>query len=497
MDTDLLAIQAARDAAARAAAAQREFSSATQEEVDRVVEAMALAAYREAERLGRLAFEETGHGNPEHKKLKNEHAAAQIALSLRGQRTAGLIRVLPESKLIELAEPMGLVAAIIPVTNPTSTPIFKALISVKGRNACVVAPHPRALRCGQETVEVLSRAAAAAGAPRDLVTCVEHSSIEGTTALMEDRNVRVLLATGGIGLVQAANRSGKPCYGVGPGNVPVWVDRSCQDLAKAVDDILASKTFDHGTTCAAEQALVVDAPVEDRFRGELGRAGGRFLTREERDRLAAACVDPGGQMRAEIVGKSPHDLGLTAGISVGPEARVLLVEPDGIGREHPLSGEVLTSVCAYYRAESRDAGLGLVRELLEYGGEGHTVALHASDQPTILRFAISLPSFRVIVNAGASLGAAGMVTALEDSIMIGTGTRSGSITSDNITARHLIHVKRLAYELRSKEEFFAELAGFDANRESCTCEACRGSLSWSNDELAEIVGRVRERIAHG
>ncbi|HET7291490.1 MAG TPA: aldehyde dehydrogenase family protein [Vicinamibacteria bacterium] len=446
-DADTRSVAEARALAAKARAAQRILAGFTQVEVDRIVAAMAQAAREAAERLARLAHEETGFGNVPDKTAKNLFAAVTVHDYIRPLRTVGILREDKENRVVEIAEPMGVVAAVIPSTNPTSTAINKALISVKARNAVVMSPHPAARRCILETEQVLARAAKDAGLPEDAIACLTEVSLAGTQELMRCRDTGVILATGGIGLVRAAYSSGKPAYGVGPGNVPAYVERTA-DVPKAVRDVINGKTFDYGTLCSSEQALVCDEAIRDQVVEEVERNGGRFLSDVEAAAVARVVVTPQGLANPEIVGKPAPYIAQKAGVSVPAETRVLVARLSGVGREHPLSIEKLSPVLAFYVVKDWHEGCERCLELLRFGGTGHTLGIHSRDDTVIREFALRKPVFRIVANTQTSMGATGYTTGLAPSMSLGCGAYAGNITSDNITPLHLINVKRLAYERR-------------------------------------------------
>lgn len=443
MDADLKALQEVRDAMKRAVAAQRAFARADQAAVDRVCAAVAAAGEAAAADLARAAVEETGFGSVEGKTLKNRFATRDVWASIRDLKTVGYIRRDPARGVDEVAVPMGVVAAVIPVTNPTSTALFKILISLKGRNGVVLSPHPRAVRCITASAEAAARAAVAAGAPEGLIQCLGTPTLESTEALMRHPDTAVILATGGAGLVKAAYASGKPAFGVGPGNVPVWVDRSA-DLDHAARCLVASKTFDHGTICASEQALVIDTPVKAALLEALARRGAVLLGKEDRAKLARLVRLPGGGLNTQVVGLSAGRLAEMAGFTVPAGTTLLLVEEDGVGPGHAFSIEILAPVLAVYTADGHEAGCARCIEVLAYGGMGHTLGVHARDESVIEAFALEKPAGRILVNAPTSQGGVGYATRLEPSMTLGCGTMGGNISSDNITARHLIQIKRIA-----------------------------------------------------
>jgi acetaldehyde dehydrogenase (acetylating) len=445
-DADLLSIQQARSLAARAREAQKTLAGFSQEQVDRIVDAMAAAAREHAERLARLAHEETGFGNVKDKTKKNLFSAVDVHAYIRPLRTVGVLREDRERRVVEIAEPMGVVAAVVPSTNPTSTAIYKALISIKARNACVMSPHPSAKGCIQETVRVMHGPAVAAGMPADALLCMTEVSLEGTQELMRARDTGVILATGGIGLVRAAYSSGKPAYGVGPGNVPAYIEKTA-DVPAAVRHVVDGKTFDNGTLCSSEQSVVCDEPIKDQVIAELKKNGGYFLSETEASAVARVVVTPQRLANPEIVGKPAPFIAEKAGIKVPAETRVLVAPLAGVGRDHPLSIEKLCPVLAFYVVKDWHEGCERVLQLLRYGGTGHTMAIHSKDDAVIREFALKKPVFRIVANTQSSMGATGYTTGLAPSMSLGCGAYAGNITSDNITPMHLINIKRLAYEL--------------------------------------------------
>lgn len=456
IDADLRSIAEARRAVESAHEAQQRFSTRDPAEIDRLVEAMARAVEIEAARLGALAAEETGYGNAEDKRVKNLFNSRGVAEWLRNVRTLGVLWSDPATKVVAVGEPMGVVAALIPVTNPTSTVIFKVLSAVKSGNAIVCAPHPRGVRCGAETVRVMMEAAAEHGAPDNLVQSLTEVTLEGTQELMRHRRTAVVMATGGSEMVRTAYSSGKPTLAVGPGNVPVYVHSSMRDrLAEVADQILTSKSFDYGTACASEQAVVVDREVAGLLEQEVRRLGGYFCTATEAAALAEVIFDERQAIRPGSVGQSAATLAERAGFGVPPGARVLLARESEVGRHRPLSLEKLNPVLAWYEAIDTDQGYELCFQILRWGGRGHTAAIHADDPAIVATFG-RLPAGRVLINQPALMGAMGYSADLEPSFMLGTGTVSGSIVSDNVTALHLINIKRVAYESRPWRTIYDE-----------------------------------------
>lgn len=450
LDPDLRALQEMRDAVRRAKAACAAISAYSQEQTDRLCKAMVDAGVAAAADLARLAVEETGIGRVHYKILKNLFGSEGTWASIKDEKTVGIIRRDDARGLVEVATASGVIAGIVPTTNPTSTALFKALVSVKGRNAIVISPHPRARRCIGETVEVLRRAIERAGGPPDLVIALSNPTIESTGALMKHRDVAIILATGGEGLVKAAYSSGRPAYGVGPGNVPLYVDRSA-DPADVARIVVASQSFDNATFCCSEQALVLDAPIADRTLAELQARGAHLCDERETELLARYC-NRGGMMNPDVVGQDPWKIARAAGFDVPAETTILLAHQGGVGKDWPLSIEILCPVLSVHVVDGWEAGCKTSWEILKFGGLGHTMGIHCRDQEVLDRFFLEKPASRIIVNGPTSQGAVGYSTHLDPSVSLGCGPQAGNITSDNITARHLINVKRAAAPTRDWEE---------------------------------------------
>ncbi|HLL75810.1 MAG TPA: aldehyde dehydrogenase family protein [Pyrinomonadaceae bacterium] len=445
VDKDLVSVQQARELVAAAHRAQVSLARFDQAKIDRICEAMSGAALREAARLGAMAVEETGFGIAEDKEVKNRFAAEDVWNAFKGMRTVGVIA---ESKdVVEIGSPRGVVAGIIPSTNPTSTAIFKILISIKSRNAVVLSPHPSAAKCINETARVMREAGVKEGLPAEAVACMTTATIEGTEALMKHKQTAVILATGGIGLVRAAYSSGKPAFGVGPGNVPVFVERTA-DVPTAVQNILTGKTFDNGTICASEQAVVADAPVARQVREEFARQGGHWLSAAEADQLAKLVATPQRSLNPAIVGKSVEVIAKMAGLSVPQGTRCLMTDVGGVGRDFPLSMEKLSPILAFYVEDGVERAAARCFEVLSYGGMGHTAGVHTRSREVAVAYGREMPASRVVVNTPTTHGAIGFSTALPPSMTLGCGSWGGNVTSDNISPLHLMDIKRVAFETR-------------------------------------------------
>ncbi len=484
-DLDLQSIQEARALAMTARQAQLQWAKASQAEVDRACAAMAEAAYKASERLGRMAVEETGYGVPVHKMLKNHLSSKLLWEAIKDIKTVGVVRHDEKKRIYEIAWPMGVVAALTPSTNPTSTVMFKTLIAVKGRNAIVAAPHPAAVKCCVETSRVMAEAGEQAGMPKGLVTCMSKITLAGTQELMKHRYVALILATGGSDMVRAAHSVGKPAYGVGPGNVPVYVDRSA-DLKKAARDIVASKAFDHSVICATEQAVVADKPIADEL-AELMKAEGAYFVDEAQAQALAKILFPAGHLiDPKTVGKSPQQLAQMAGITAPDWARILVARLKSVGHDAPLSAEKLTTVMGWYEADGWEAGCDRCIELINYGGRGHSLVIHARNEDVIMAFGLEKPVFRIIVNTWGTLGATGYTTGVMPSMTLGPGGIGGAITGDNITVYHMFNVKRLAYELNAPPP--------EALTEPGATTSAAGSSNGSTADIDEIVRKVLKEL---
>lgn len=443
-DHDLQSMQEMRNAVKRAKEAQLQYMSFTQDQVDAIVKQAADAAYAKSLSLARMAVEETGMGIVEHKKIKNEVGSQAVYESIKDEKTVGIIRVDQVNKVTEIAYPYGVIAGIIPTTNPTSTAIFKALIALKTRNAIVVSPHPRAVKCTIEALKIVNEAAVQAGAPEGLIGWISKPSMSATNELMKHRDINLILATGGGGLVRAAYSSGKPAYGVGPGNVPCYIEKTAK-VAQSVRMIIDSKSFDNGTICATEQSIVVDRNIKEMTMRELKNNGAYLLNNREKAVLEKVISPSPGKLNPDIVGQSAVKIASMAGIQVPDDTRVLIAEETGIGKDIPFSIEKLSPVFALYTAESFQEAKEMCLQLLNLGGRGHSLSLHTNNHEVAKEFALEMPVSRMMVNTLSSIGAVGATTGLMPSLTLGCGSFGGNITSDNVTARHLINIKRMAY----------------------------------------------------
>lgn len=460
-DKDLLSIQEVRTKVEKAYAAWQKYGAYSQEQVDAIVERMAAAARANARNLASLAVEETGYGNAKDKYIKNLLSSDWLPRRMRGMKTIGIIRELPQEKLVEIAVPVGVVAAILPTTNPTSTAIYKILISLKSGNAIVISPHPRAQKCTCQTAAIMYQAALDAGAPPDIIQCVNNATMEATNALMRHERTGVILSTGGHGIVKAAYSSGKPAFGVGPGNVPVLVDTSA-DLEDAVAKIVSGKSFDYGTVCSSEQALVAETPLRDRILSLL-RANQAYICNDtQAEALGKLLITPNWIVNPQCVGQAPAKIARMAGFEVPADTSILCCHVEGVGKKYPLSAEKLSPVLSLYFVPDFKAALDTCFALLKFGGAGHTAAIYSTNDARTREYALRMPANRVLVNTPAPQGSTGITTNVFPSMTLGCGAVAGNITSDNIGPLHLINIKRLAYTVRKPEEAFEMPLDFDA-----------------------------------
>ena len=445
-DRDLASIQEARGMVRRARAAAGPLGEFSQEQIDAVIDAMAQAATAQAEPLARLAHEETGYGVVADKVQKNLFASEKVYRFIKPIKTVGVIRRIEDRKVIEIAEPFGVVCAIVPSTNPTSTAIYKILIAIKARCPIVLSPHPAAVRCITRVAEIMNEAARKAGAPEGAINWMTTVTLEGTQELMKARETAVILATGGMGLVRAAYSAGKPAYGVGPGNAPAYIESSA-DVAKAVRDIVTGKTFDNGVLCSSENSVVVDVPLVEEVKRAFAANGGYFMSASEIDAVGRILVSPQRLPNPALVGRPATYIAQQAGISVPAGTRVLIAELAGVGRDFPLSIEKLCPVLSFYVVRDWREGCERCKQILKYGGMGHTMSIHSRNDEIILQFGLKKPAYRIVVNSPTTHGSIGLTTGLDPAMTLGCGGYGGNITSDNISPRHLLNIKRLAYEI--------------------------------------------------
>jgi len=443
-DKDLMARQEARALAKEARQAQHILADMAQEQLDAIVEAIARAFAKEAAALADMAVRETGFGNVEDKITKNLFASKTVAAAIGDMKTVGLLREIPEKGLWEIGVPVGVIAAIVPSTNPTSTVCYKAMIALKSGNPIIFSPHPKAIVCTRRAAQIVAQAAEAAGAPKGSIACLSIPALAGCQELMTAPETRLILATGGPAMVKAAYSSGKPAIGVGAGNGPAYIHHTA-DVAKAIACILRSKTFDNGTVCASEQSIILEKAMEEAVLSEGREQGFYFMTAEEAGTLGKLLFRPTGALNPEVVGKTALQLAQMAGFSVPGSTKILVAREQEAGPSRPYSMEKLCPVLALYVMDNEDAVLKKCIEILDHEGSGHTFAMHAEDTAVIRRFAEKIPVSRFLVNTPAALGGIGAATGLFPALTLGCGAVGGSSSSNNISPLDLINIRRVAW----------------------------------------------------
>ena len=459
LDKDLLARQEARHLALQAQQAQKLLEEMSQEQLDAIVEAVAEGFAAHAQELAAMAVEETGFGNVPDKTEKNRFASQTVAREIKAMKTRGILKKCPEQQLWEIGVPVGVIAAIVPSTNPTSTVCYKALISLKAGNTVVFAPHPKALKCTCRAVQIVAEAAEKAGAPKGSVSCLSYGSMAGCQELMSAAPVRLILATGGPGMVKAAYSSGKPAIGVGAGNGPAYIHRSA-DIPHALSCIARSKTFDNGTVCASEQSILVEKDLEQQVRREGQKQGFFFMDEDQANALAKLLFRPNGALSPEVVGRSAEHLAKLAGFSVPAGTKVLVAREEEAGPTRPYSMEKLCPVLAFYVLDREESVLKKAVEVLSHEGSGHTFVIHAREEGVIHRFALKIPVSRFLVNTPGALGGIGASTGLFPALTLGCGAVGGSASSNNISPLDLINIRRVAWGRETEELPREELASF-------------------------------------
>ena len=448
LDKDLQARQEARLLAGQAELAQKQLAGFSQEKLDAITEAVAKAFYDSALELAELAVRETGFGNVEDKINKNQFASRTVCDAIRGMKTVGVLKESPEEKLWEIGVPVGVIAAIVPSTNPTSTVCYKALIALKAGCSIVFSPHPKAINCTLRAAKIVAAAAQQAGAPAGAVSCLTIPSLEGCRELMGAAQTRLILATGGPAMVRAAYSSGKPAIGVGAGNGPAYIHKTA-NISHALDCILKSKSFDYGTVCASEQSIVVEQSMEERVRSMAKEKGFYFMNTQEAGCLAKLLFKPNGTLNPAIVGKPALQLAQMAGFSVPGNTKVLVAREQEAGPTRPYSMEKLCPVLAFFVMENEDAVLRKAIEVLTHEGSGHTFAMHAEDLEAVRKFALQIPVSRFLVNTPAALGGIGATTGLFPALTLGCGAVGGSSSSNNISPLDLINIRRVAWDSKN------------------------------------------------
>ena len=434
------------DLISKAKEASKEYMKLDQDQIDNIVKQMSMAGLEHHMELAKMAVEETGRGIYEDKITKNMFATEYIYHSIKYDKTVGIINENEEEGYEEIAEPIGIIAGITPVTNPTSTTMFKSIIAAKTRNVIIFGFHPSAQKCSVEAAKTLRDAAIKAGAPENCILWIEEPSVTATTLLMNHPGINLILATGGSGMVKSAYSCGKPALGVGPGNVPCYIDKSAK-LKTSVNDLVLSKSFDNGMICASEQSVIVDEEIKEEFENLMKKAGCYFLSEEETNRLRDTMFikEKDGALNSAIVGQSPYKIAGEAGIEVPKETTVLVLKENGVGIEYPFSKEKLSPVLAYYIVKNSDEGISLAEKLIEFGGMGHSAVIHSENRETIQKFAETVKVGRIIVNSPSTHGAIGDIYNTNmPSLTLGCGTFGGNSTTANVSSVNLINVKRVA-----------------------------------------------------
>ena len=434
------------DLISKAKEASKEYMKLDQDQIDNIVKQMSMAGLEHHMELAKMAVEETGRGIYEDKITKNMFATEYIYHSIKYDKTVGIINENEEEGYEEIAEPIGIIAGITPVTNPTSTTMFKSIIAAKTRNVIIFGFHPSAQKCSVEAAKILRDAAIKAGAPENCILWIEEPSVTATTLLMNHPGINLILATGGSGMVKSAYSSGKPALGVGPGNVPCYIDKTAK-LKTSVNDLVLSKSFDNGMICASEQSVIVNEEIKEEFENLMKKAGCYFLSEEETNRLRDTMFikEKDGALNSAIVGQSPYKIAGEAGIEVPKETKILVLKENGVGIEYPFSKEKLSPVLAYYIVKNSDEGISLAEKLIEFGGMGHSAVIHSENRETIQKFAETVKVGRIIVNSPSTHGAIGDIYNTNmPSLTLGCGTFGGNSTTANVSSVNLINVKRVA-----------------------------------------------------
>ena len=486
IDKDLMSVQEVRELVESAKEAQRELARMNQAQVDHIVRCIADAGVRNAKRLAKMAQEDTGFGKVDDKVIKNVFASRGVYEHIKDMKTIGELERDDEKGLRVIAVPVGVIAGLIPSTNPTSTAFYKSEISIKSGNAIVFSPHPTALRSIMEAVKVIRQAIAEAGANENLVSCISIPTMEATTTLMHHRDVSLILATGGSAMVRAAYSSGTPAIGVGPGNGPAYLEKTC-DLPLAVKRILDSETFDNGTICASEQSIICDEDMVPAVQAEFERQGAYFLDEEEREKLGKFILRANGTMNPEIVGKSVATIAELAHLDKVPaDARVLIARETGVGRGHPYSNEKLGPIMGFYTGTGYVDVCDKVCEILYYEGAGHTFSMHTKNDEMVDYFAKRVPASRIIVNTPSTLGGIGATTNLQPALTLGCGAVGGSATSENVGPMQLLNKRYVAYGQKELEDIKQEIA-------DCI-DGVDSTPDLSNVDIDEIVKSVIAKL---
>lgn len=488
-DKDLRSMQEARDLARLGKIATTKIADYDEEQIDKILRNMVRVAEAHAVELAQMAVEETGFGKVEDKTFKNHLAATVLYESIKNMKTIGVIKEDEINKIIEIAEPVGLVMGIIPSTNPTSTAIFKSMIAIKSRNAIIFSPHPSAAKCTIKAATLMRDAAIEAGAPENIISCLSTLSMEATNELMKSKEVAIIIATGGPAMVKAAYSAGKPALGVGAGNSPAYIERTA-NIEKAVRNIMASKTFDNGTICASEQSIICEECNREAVIAEFKKQGGYFMTADETTKVCKLLFKNGHTMNAKFVGRSARVIANAAGICIPEGTKVLIGEQKGVGEGNPLSYEKLTTVLGFYTVKDWHEACELSIALLQ-NGIGHTMSLHTEDRDIVMKFARK-PASRILVNTGGSQGGTGASTGLMPSFTLGCGTWGGSSVSENVTPMHLVNIKRVAYGLKDCATLASNDPTFNCIKTAENCHAVQNQCTTLSPAEYVAASKVNE-----
>ena len=456
LEQDLWAQQEARLLARQAEVAQKQLAGMRQEQLDQICEAVSLAIQNAAGALAELAVQETGFGNVEDKITKNIFASRDVWNRAKNLKTVGVLKGEIGDKLWEIGVPVGVLAAIVPSTNPTSTVAYKAIIALKAGCSIVFSPHPKAIACTRRAAEIVAQAAEAAGAPKGAVNCLSVPSLQGCQELMRLPETKLILATGGPAMVKAAYSSGKPAIGVGAGNGPAYIHKTA-DVKQALQKILRSKTFDNGTVCASEQSIIIESHLVSKVKSIAVGLGYYFLTPEDAETLAKILFRPNGALNPQVVGKTALQLAALCGFSVPKTTKILVARAYGVGVKHPYSMEKLCPVLGLYVEENEEAVLRRSMEILHHEGRGHTFSIHTEDTQVVAKFAAQIPVSRFLVNTPAALGGIGATTGLFPALTLGCGAVGGSATSNNVSPLDLINIRQVAWDTEQPEESLVEI----------------------------------------
>ncbi|MGL4677245.1 MAG: acetaldehyde dehydrogenase (acetylating) [Brevinema sp.] len=484
-DRDLLSIQNVRDLIRKAQKAQATYSLLNQEKIDEIVGHMAQSLTKHANTLASMAVDETGFGKQEDKVIKNLLASVGVYEYIKNQRVVGILHDCPTTKVISVGVPVGVVSGLVPSTNPTSTTIYKAMIALKSGNAIIFSPHPSALKCITHTVELIKKAIQEKGQCPDLVSVLEIPTIDATSELMKLSNL--ILATGGPAMVKSAYSSGTPALGVGPGNVPAFIERTA-DIEHAVRCIISSKTFDNGTVCASEQMVITESCIVDQVEAEFKKQGGYFLSPEEQEKIEQIIFTPTKSLNSKIVGKSAETLAEMAGVTVPKSTKVILGRTQGVGKEHPFSAEKLCPLLGFYVEQNWENACERCIEILKFEGIGHSLAIHTKNEIIVKEFALRKPVSRLLINTPSSQGGVGATTGLPPAFTLGCGSVGGSSISDNVEPKHLTNIRRAAYGIIEPQDLH-----FNVPQENQVAYESKSNHS-TNIDIEKITKMVIEQL---